>query len=304
MPRCKGSLEPMTLQVDMIAGMRRTKKNFMTKGAWGAVSYRAGSSSAYKIVIGIPKLALEKSLNLQTETPALRLRVYDEDKVQWIVQTIRANVQAVGVLLATNGYIARLHPPPQGIIIPRRGHMTARRPRTSIPQADHPGTYSFIHENKFDYMIIRPRGSKFAGDFILGGGSTKAIHKGLYELGANDDTTIDPVIIDYRQDCSGKYFGLTWGSDDRRGRLRKAWTGIMGRSADNFPFVSHLSEDDSYIPASLQDSGMVLCFSSAEPFVLMMKNRNEELGEWFPKSFNTSEERISKGSTKNYGDVN
>ena len=75
----------------------------------------------------------------------------------------------------------------------------------------------------------------------------------------------------------------------------------MGRSANSFPFVSHLSGEGSCIAASFQDSGVVICFSSAGSLVLMMENRNEELGKWFPKSFNTSEERISKDSTKNYG---
>ena len=91
-----------------------------------------------------------------TETPALRLRKNKEDKVQWIVRTLRGNIQAVEVLLATNGYIAHLYPSTQGILIPWRGHMTAQRPRTSMSLSDHPGTYSFIHENMFDYMIFRP----------------------------------------------------------------------------------------------------------------------------------------------------
>lgn len=271
-----------------------TETKFMTKGARGAVSYRAGSLSAYKLVIGILKLAVEKGLNLQTETPALRLKKHKEDKVRWIVETPRGNTQADKVLLATNGYTAYLYPPLQGIIVPWRGHMTALRPGSLISQADHPGTYSFIHEKGFDYMIFRPRGSKFAGDVVLGGGLTKAIHEGLFELGTTDDTTTDPIIIDYLQSCSDEYFGSNWGNDDRQGRLRKAWTGIMGRSADNFPFIGRLPEEGLYIAASFQGSGMVLCFSSAKALVLMMESRNEELVKWFPKSFNISEERMKQ----------
>lgn len=275
-----------------------TEKKFMTKGAWGAVSYRAGSLSAYKLVIGVLKLDLEKGLNLQTDTPALRLEKHEEDKDRWIVHTPRGNIQAAKVLLATNGYTAHLYPPLQGVIVPWRGHMTAQRPGSCISQADYPGTYSFIHEKGFDYMIFRPLGSKFAGDVVLGGGLTKAIHEGLYELGTTDDTTTEPVIINYLQNCSSEYFGSNWGSDDRQGRLRKAWTGIMGRSADNFPFVGRLPEEGLYIAASFQGSGMVLCFSSAMALVLMMENRNEELEKWFPKSFNTSEARMKQRFNK------
>ena len=271
-----------------------TETKFMTKGAWGAVSYRAGSLSAYKLVIGVLNLALKKGLNLQTETPALRLRKHDEDKVRWIIQTHRGNIRAEKVLLATNGYTAYLYPPLQGIIAPWRGHMTAQRPGSFISQTDHPGTYSFIHEKGFDYMIFRPPGSKFAGDVVLGGGLTKAVHEGLYELGTTDDTTTDPVIIDYLRNCSGDYFGSKWGSDDRQGRLRKTWTGIMGRSADNLPFIGRLPEEGLYLAASFQGSGMVLCFSSAKALVLIMEKRDEELKEWFPKPFDISDERMKQ----------
>lgn len=277
---------------------RETEEEFMTNGACGAVSYRAGSLSAYKLVIGVLKLALEKGLNLQTETPALRLREHKKDNVRWIVQTPRGDIQAEKVLLATNGYTAYLYPALQGVIVPWRGHMTAQRPGSCISQADHPGSYSFIYEKGFDYMIFRPPGTKFAGDVLLGGGMTKAIREGLYELGTTDDTVTDPVIIDYLRACSCEYFGSNWGSDDREGRLRKAWTGIMGLSADNFPFVGRLPEEGLYVAASFQGSGMVLCFSSAKALVLMMENRDEELKRWFPHSFNVSKERMEQRFNK------
>lgn len=275
-----------------------TEKRFMTKGAWGAVSYRAGSLSAYKLVIGVLKLALEKGLNLQTETPALRLRRHEEDKVRWIVQTPRGDIQAKNVLLATNGYTAYLYPPLQGIIVPWRGHMAAQRPGSCISQTVHPGTYSFIHEKGYEYMIFCPPGSKFVGDVVLGGGLTKAIHEGLYELGTTDDTTTDPIIMDYLRNCSVDFFGSNWGTDDREGRLRKAWTGIMGLSADNFPFVGRLPEEGLYIAASFQGSGMVLCFSSAKALIQMMDNRDEELKKWFPKAFSPSKERMKQRFNK------
>lgn len=85
-----------------------TEKNFMTKGAWGTASHRAGSLSAYKLVISLLKLALGKGLNLQTEASVLRFGKFEEDQGRWIVQTPRGNIQAIMVLLATNGYTAHL----------------------------------------------------------------------------------------------------------------------------------------------------------------------------------------------------
>lgn len=275
-----------------------TEKKFLTKDAWGSVSYRAGSLNPYKLVIGVLKLALQNGLNLQTETPALKLRKHGEDKVTWIVQTPRGNVQAEKVLLATNGYTAHLYPPLQGVIVPWRGHMTAQRPGSRISQTVHPGSYSFIHEKGYEYMIFRPPGSKYAGDVALGGGLTKATHGGLYELGTTDDTTTDPVIINYLQKCSEDFFTSNWGSDDGEGRLRRAWTGIMALSADNFPFVGRLPEEGLYIAASFQGSGMVLCFSSARALVQIMDNRDKDLSNWFPEAFRTTEQRMIQRFSK------
>lgn len=276
------------------------EKNFWTKGAVGAVSYRAGSLNAYKLVIGILKLALEKGLNLQTETPALKLRKHHEGKVRWIVQTPRGDIHAEKVLLATNGYTAYLYPRLQGVIVPWRGHMTAQRPGNQISQVFRSGTYSFIHEEGYEYMICRPPGSKFAGDIAIGGGLTKALHRGLYEFGTTDDTTADPVIMDFLRNCTADYFDSNWGGDDGEGRLRKAWTGIMGFSVDQLPFIGLLPDEEGlYIAASFQGSGMVLCFSSAKALVQMMENRDETLKKWFPTAFCITGERMKQKFSKN-----
>lgn len=273
-----------------------TEEKFLTQGALGALTYRAGSLSAYKLVIGVLKLALEKGLNLQTETPALKLVKHDANKadnIRWTVQTPRGSIHAEKVLLATNGFTAYLYPSLQRIIIPWRGHVTAQRPGKGISQTVHPGTYSFIHQKGYEYMIFRPMGSRFGGDLVLGGGLTKATQEGLHELGTTDDTTTDPIIIDYLQNCTPGFFGSNWGSDASEGRLRKAWTGIMSLSADKFPFVGRLQEG-LYIAASFQGSGMVLCLSSATALVKMISKGTEEGERWLPKAFCTSEKRMTQ----------
>jgi glycine/D-amino acid oxidase-like deaminating enzyme len=131
--------------------------------------------------------------------------------------------------------------------------MTAQRPGNRISQTVWSGTYSLIHEKGYGYMSYRPPGSKFAGDIAIGGGLTKALHGVLYEFGTTDDTTVDPVIIGFLQNCTVDYFGSNWGSYDDEGRLRKAWTGIMGFSVDQLPFIGPLPEEEgSYIAASFQ----------------------------------------------------
>ena len=145
---------------------------FLADGSFGALSYCAGSISAYKFVIGLLNLALDKGLNLQTETPALKI-MPNRALGGWTVETSRGVVEANKVVLATNGYSAHLYPALQGIIVPLRGHMTAQRPGSHMPPDGLSTTYSFIYDDGYEYMIQRPRGSTFEGDIMIGGGSTK-----------------------------------------------------------------------------------------------------------------------------------
>ena len=273
---------------------KETESKFLTKRAIGAVSYEAGSLSAYKLVIGMLSLSLEKGLSLQTETPVLRIDKREDGRSGWIVQTSRGEVKADKVILATNGYTARLYPKLQGIIVPLRGHMTVQRPGSGLPRIGLPGTYSFIYDNGYEYMIRRPQGSKFAGDIAIGGGLAKAAAEGLYEYGTVDDTKIDPVILDHLQNSTVDYFGSNWGIDDPEGRIRKAWTGIMGCSADGYPIIGQVpNEHELYIAASFQGLGMVLCFYSAKALVQMMSKTDEKELNWFPVAFRITERRIS-----------
>ncbi|MCJ1458754.1 hypothetical protein MMC28_009128 [Mycoblastus sanguinarius] len=269
-----------------------TEKEFLAEGSLGTVSYEAGSLSAYKFVIGMMDLAIEKGLNLQTETPALKITNHEDG--QWVVNTPRGEVKAGKVLLATNGYTAHLYPKLQGVIVPLRGHMTAQRPGKRLPRDGLKTTYSFIYDDGYEYMISRPQGSRFAGDIAIGGGSTKAPDVGVREFGTTDDTTIDPIILNYVKNSTVGYFGSNWGDDHPEGRLRKAWTGIMGYSADGFPLVGQIpGEEGLYIAASFQGSGMVLCLLAAKALVSMINDEDkQELDDWFPRPFHMTHDRM------------
>ncbi|MCJ1243684.1 hypothetical protein MMC30_000881 [Trapelia coarctata] len=264
---------------------------FLSPGSLGAVSYEAGSLSAYKFVTGMLELAIARGLNLQTETPALSIKRGDSG---WIVETPRGLVNAKKVILATNGHTAHLYPALQGIIVPLRGHVTAQRPGSSLPERGLPTTYTFTYTNAYEYMIQRPQGTTFAGDIVIGGGSTQAAEGGLHEFGTSDDTTTDPVIVSYLHDSTQRYFGSNWGSDHPDGRIRKAWSGIMGFSADGFPLVGPVpGEQGLFIAASFQGHGMVLCFLAAQALKAMMSGDDgNELDQWFPKAFRMAKERL------------
>lgn len=164
-----------------------TERKFLAQGSLGAVSYEAGSLNAYKFVTGILNLAINKGLDLQTETPALNIKKSEHGRGGWNVETARGSIVAGKVLLATNGYTAHLYPALQGVVVPLRGHMTAQRPGSGLPQNGLSTTYSFIYNDGYEYMITRPPGSSFAGDIAIGGGLTKGQDTGLDEFGTTDD---------------------------------------------------------------------------------------------------------------------
>lgn len=258
------------------------------------MSYFAGSISGYKLGVGVLKKALERGLNLQTNTPAERLVKTEDGK--WELHTPRGRIVAGKVVLATNGYTAHLWKQFQGAIVPLRGQITAHRPGKSMPPEGLPTTYTFAYENGYEYMIPRPPGSKYAGDIVIGGGLVKAPEEGLLEYGTTDDTTLEPTVSTYLHQSTARYFGSSWGEDDTAGRIRKEWTGIMGYSPDGFPFVGEVpGERGLWVTSSFQGHGMVLCWMCAKAVVQMMRgNDGPELNSWFPDAFRIDEERLKK----------
>jgi len=285
---------------------------FLCKGekAVGAISYQAGSLNAYKFVVGLLELCLRKDLNLQTNTPVTAIQ--RQPNGMWKIHTPRGGIMTKRVVLATNGYTRYLFQKLRSIIVPLRGQITAHRPGTNMPKDGLPTTYSFIYTNGYEYMISRPIGSKFAGDIIMGGGLVKAPQEGLLEYGTTDDSALNTIIHDYLMQTTPRYFGDNWGDDDPDGRIRKAWTGIMGKlfqiehhslaltnvkgySPDGFPFVGEIpNEKGLFISASFQGHGMVLCFLCAEALVKIMGGEEKDIDSWFPNAFKITEERMQK----------
>ena len=226
-------------------------------------------------------------------------------------------MRANQVVLATNGYTAHLWPELQGLIVPLRGHVTAQRPGSGLPQPlsfstpQHssvecplPTTYSFIYDGSYEYMIPRPHPVSFfgqyAGDIVIGGASEAGPQRGLLEFGNTDDTAIEPAIVSaLEQRTADKYFGHSkWGDDHPDGRVRRAWNGIMGYTADGMPFIGEVAEGSGlFVAAGFLGHGMVLCLSCAEALKAMMggieEERREKLAEWFPNGWRYSKERLA-----------
>ncbi|KAI1817297.1 FAD dependent oxidoreductase [Poronia punctata] len=287
-------------------GEENEEENEKEKVAGGIV-YEAGSIDAYRFTIGLLKLCLEMGLNLQTFTPVTSITKQQQqqsgndsnNRNTWSIQTSRGTILSTKrLILATNGYTAHLVDRFRGVIVPLRGHVTAQRPGSDMPNKGTglDATYSFIYEGGYDYMITKPKGSRFEGDLIIGGRLTSAECEGLYEYGTTDDTTEDEDIMRSLRDSLPGYFGENWGDDHPDGRVRRQWTGIMGYGPDGLPFVGEMPGEEGkglWIAAGFQGHGMVLCWMCAKALVEMMEGRDDEnLRSWFPDVFRVAQERF------------
>lgn len=265
--------------------------------AIGSLKYPAGSLSAYKLTIGILKLALAKGLRLWTNTPAISISdIVADNQYRWKITTSEGEVLTKQVVLATNGYTAHLLPELQGIVVPFRGVVQAHipGPLCRLPKDGLTTTYSFVYEEGYEYMTQRPTGTKFEHDIVIGGGLTKSKTRGLSELGTTDDTTYDPDIAAYLKDTTPTYFGKYWGDDLGKNKIRKTWSGIMGYSADRHPLVGPVPEKPGlFLDVSFQGHGMVLCFLCAEAVSRMiLANGLGQVEDWLPRSFLVTEKRM------------
>ncbi|KAK5099203.1 hypothetical protein LTS08_005783 [Lithohypha guttulata] len=294
-----------------------TAKQFYAENSLGCIKYEAGSLSAYKFTIGVLKLALALTLNLQTNTVATSISKSNTDgKTIWTIDTPRGTIKTPTLILATNGYTAHLLPQVKEVIVPFRGVVTAQRPGKSMPHAGNlPTTYSFVYKEGYEYMITRPAiqsslpppnghvsdgpgaDTDSAYDIVIGGGLTKTPDLGRSEFHTTDDTftNIPGSISSYLYDCTADFFGSNWGADHPQ-RIRHLWSGIMGYSADGHPLVgAYPGEPGLWLDASFQGHGMVLCFLCAKAVTQMILGQDDDkLDEWFPRSFRVTEERLRK----------
>jgi glycine/D-amino acid oxidase-like deaminating enzyme len=309
----------------------KAKKLFLMEGdVKGAFRYKAGSIWAYAFAIGVLKLCIEKGLNLQTFTPVETIsasKASSGDEIIRTAKTQRGTIKTPNLILATNGYTAHLVPQFLTKIIPLRGQITAHHPGPQLRHLRPHGletTYSVIYENGYDYMIPRPYHhsipSSNHGDIIIGGGLGTLPNRGASEFGETDDTVLNPLTSKYLRDCTKKFFGRNWGDDVESERVRMEWTGIMGVTGDELPFVGEVpGEKGLWISGGFNGHGMflcsclyfnrlltlclpgmVLCLKSAEALVHMLFGDPSKNYDWFPEAFRLTEKRLEESKFRGF----
>ncbi|KAI1380274.1 FAD dependent oxidoreductase [Hypoxylon crocopeplum] len=257
------------------------------KGAKCAFSFTAGSVWPYKLVTRLLELAVERGVNLQTNTPVTKVSETRDADGNWIVETLRGQIKAKKVVFATNGYTAGILPEFKERIVPVRGICS----RIMIPEGKSapslPYSYSVRHNAKgADYQITRPDGS-----IIVGGGRPLYLHKPEEWYNVFDDSKlIEPAVPHFQNLMQRTYRG--W--EDSDAKPDRIWTGIMGYTTDLMPHVGPVpSKAGQFISAGFNGHGMPLIFLTSKAVANMIKGdcTFEETG--LPGPFKTSEARLS-----------
>ena len=222
-------------------------RTYKVNGAAGAtLTTGAASLWPYKLVTFILEQALKRGrLNLQTNTPVTKLDSCIEAGhiSRYRLSTLRGNIDARHVILATNAYTSHLLPEFADLIVPERGVMTALLPPKNSRRLAN--SYGFVGANnedplRDDYLNQRPLLGvpNPSGHLMFGGGRVAGT---LDAIGETDDSVLDSGSAAYLRrellhllELDGETQGL------KELQATHQWSGIWGTSKDRHPWVGGL----------------------------------------------------------------
>jgi len=273
-----------------------------------AVSEGAASLWPYKLVAyTLEKLVKHGCINLQTTTPVSAIT--PSAPGQSTLHTPRGTITTPTVLLATNGYTSALLPHFADLIVPVRGEMSALLPPTNASLL--PDSYGMVAAlgqpaSNDDYLVQRPLEGvpNPKGHLMFGGGRAAGT---LPSLGESDDSVVDPGTATYLKRALLRLLRLD-GETAGLAELTAAavWTGIMGYSRDNHPWVGNVpGQHGLWLCAGYTGHGMpngTLC-AKAVVDMLLGALQGEELAALcermvsqgaIPRSYLLTRERVQK----------
>ncbi|KAF8639391.1 hypothetical protein AX17_001516 [Amanita inopinata Kibby_2008] len=292
----------------------------------GCLSAYGGSIHPYRFVTGVLARLLAlypQNFHLLTHTPCTDIKSSPEGLYQ--VCTSKGTVEARHIIHATNAWSSHLLPGMRRRIIPSRGVMSAQTSHTAQEQSSgsaHSGdsarSFVFYPENSmtcFDYLTQQRRcladeRSPYPppeGELMLGGGFARN-NAYLTELGNVDDRSWDLNTAEYLSGALANYFEARDGNGGA-GCVKATWSGILGLSVDDMPWVGRVPEIVSgrrmpgvaekdgtslarpgeWIAAGYSGEGMVHAWLSGESLARMVVGEDRECR--LPDVFRMSEER-------------
>ena len=252
------------------------------------LTYTAGQLWPYKLMTALLKKVVSKGLNLQTNTPVLKVDRLENGK--YLVETSRGKIITEKVIYATNGYTAAIEPKFENKIVPIKGacsHIISSDPKIRTPHLTN--TYGIRYKGAdTDYLINRPDGS------VIVGGAKKHIFpfKEVFYNNVDDSTLIEGT-KEYFDDYMKKMF-YTW--KDFKATTDYVWSGILGYSDDTVPYVGEmLEEKNKFVIAGFHGHGMPRVLLSAKALAKLINGNSDSLD--IPSAFKITKDRME--NTKN-----
>lgn len=297
--------------------LQKHKVDVSCSGA--TITQGAGSLWPYKLIAFIlESLVKEGRLNLQTNTLVTQISSSETSSCVdgnsstklHTLHTPRGTISSPTVILATNAYTSAILPSFTSLIVPCRGEMSALLPpKNSILLPNSYGMVGALNQptSNDDYLIQRPFKDvpNPAGHLMFGGGRGSCT---LPSMGVSDDSEVDEGAAKYLRgallkvmDLGGETHGL------KELEPSGQWTGIMGYSRDNHPWVGEVPEMPGvWISAGYTGHGMpngTLCGKAVVELVLKNKEKGVDLKEVqskmvangdIPKSYLITKERLER----------
>ncbi|KAF8861332.1 FAD dependent oxidoreductase [Acephala macrosclerotiorum] len=265
------------------------------KGVVGDWSNTAAHLWPYKLFLHLLQIAVDKDVNLQTNTPVLSSSNEQDTEGYWTFQTPRGTIKAKKVVFATNGYTAGILPEYRDVIVPRKAccsYISTLASSSSSPDIEtkrlgngKDSSYRISPPaGEFDYLIQRPDGS-----VVVGGGS--ALYKGErgVAIGNWDDSTLIPQLGDHFEGYLGRWF-KQGGEGEKLGVV---WSGIQGQTLDTLPHIGPVpGKEGMFIIAGFNGHGMPVIHLSAKGLVEMMVEGKGFKETGVPRLFETTRERL------------
>jgi glycine/D-amino acid oxidase-like deaminating enzyme len=298
-------------RVDIVRSREELEKHRVPEDCPGAtITKDAGSLWPYKLVCFVlEKLIRDGRVNLQTTTPVTQIRQSLSTTgggaaiPTYILTTPRGAITATTVILATNAYTSALIPSFADLIVPVRGSMSALLPPKNATLL--PNSYGMVGAlnqpaNNDDYLIQRPFSAvpNPAGHLMFGGGRGAST---LPTVGVADDSVLDEGAAQYLRKSLLEILSL----DGEVAELKELqpvaqWTGIMGYSRDNHPWVGAVPEMEGvWLCGGYTGHGMpngLLCGKAVVEMVLAdedVRQRLVEKGD-LPEAYLITKKRIER----------
>lgn len=253
-------------------------------------SHTAGQLWPYKLMTALLKKCVKKGVNLQTNTPVLKVEKLESGK--YLVKTSRGDVITKKIIFATNAYTAAIEPKFDDKIVPIKGvcsRIVAANPKERTPHLTN--TYGIRNGgSNGDYLINRPDGS------VIVGGAKKHIfpYKELFYKNV-DDSTVIPDTDKYFENYMKRVF-YTWKNFDEK--VDKVWSGILGYTDDNLPYIGEVPGDKKkFVIAGFHGHGMPRILLSAKALAKVIRGETTNKEMAIPEAFKITDSRMK--NTKN-----